>query len=249
MNESRNSGFTLVELLVACVLLMLLVLLLFNVFSSVAATYQQTESRADSFRDGRAALHLMAGELDALVDTSSFLTNTNAVPMPRIEVQPGTNGSLAFITELSQASQPSTNAPSDICMAGYFVADQTNSAFTGRALYRSLIPSDETYSRMESGAATLMDAADFSPDAPATEPVANNVLDFTVKVLDADLAEISNPTGATNETYVEVTLTVIGTRNAEAYFQASSPDTLKERIRQKDARTFTLRSKLRTAPH
>ncbi|MFA7233002.1 MAG: hypothetical protein WC076_02715 [Terrimicrobiaceae bacterium] len=242
------AAFTLVELLVACVLLMFLVLLLFNVFSSVAASYQQTESRADSYRDGRAALYLLSGELKTLVDAGGGLTNTNATPLPRLEVQTGTNASLAFVTELSPASQPSTNAPGDICMVGYFVADQTN-APKGRSLYRCLIPSGETYSRMENSGNTLLEPADLSPDAPYTEPVANNVVDFQVKVLDSELQEISNPTGGTNEAYVQINLTVIGTRNAQAYFQDGAPDTLKQRIREKDARTFTLRSKLRTAPN
>lgn len=247
-NRKFPSAFTLMELMVASVLLMFLVLLLFNVFLSVAASYQQTESRADSYRDGRAALYLMSKELQALVDTGGGLTNTNATPLPRLEVQTGTNASLAFVTALSPASQPSTNAPSDICMVGYFVADQTN-AVKGRSLYRCLIPSGETYSRMESSGNTLLEPADLSPDAPFTEPVANNVVDFQVKVLDAEMAGISNPTGATNEAYVELNLTVIGTRNAQAYFQDGAPDALKQRIREKDARTFTLRSKLRTAPN
>lgn len=250
MTHSRKctDGFTLVELLVACVLLMFLVLLLFNVFSSVAASYQQTESRADSFRDGRAALHLLSGELNTLIDSGNTLTNTNATPLPRLEVQTGTNASLAFVSALSPASQPSTNALSDICMVGYFVADHTNSP-KGRSLYRCLIPSEETYSRLESGGTTLLEASDLSADAPCTEPVANNVVDFQVKVLDAELAEVANPTGATNEAYVEVSLTVIGTRNAQAYFQDAAPEALKQSILKKDARTFTLRSKLRTTPN
>lgn len=250
MIQSRKClhGFTLVELLVACVLLMFLVLLLFNVFSSVATSYQQTESRADSFRDGRASLFLMSGELKTLVDTGSILTNTNATPLPRLEVQTGTNASLAFVTELSPASQPSTNAPSDICMVGYFVADQTNSP-KGRSLYRCLIPSGETYDRLKNGGQTLLESSDLSPDAPCTEPVANNVVDFQVKVLDAEMAEVANPTGATNEAYVEVSLTVIGSRNAQAYFQDEAPEALKQSILKKEARTFTLRSKLRTTPN
>lgn len=252
MNKSQKhpNAFTIVELLVACVLLIFLVMLLLSVFQHVASSYQQTESRAESFRDGRAALHLMAKELNSLIDASGVQTNTNAVALPRIVVEGSdTNKAFGFLANVSQASQPTTNALSDVAIVGYFVAENTNATPPSKSLFRTLLPSDEAFTRLEATGGDLIESADLDPSMPFTEPVANNVVDFQVKVLDAEYQEIANPNGGTNEAFIEVDLTVIGSRSAQAYFAPSAPAALKERIMATDARNFVLRTRLKNSPN
>jgi len=180
----------------------------------------------------------------ALVDLGNYHTNASAVPQPPLEVVTGTNGSVAFLTRLSQASQPATNALSDICMGGHFTADNAGAANPGRALYRCLIPSEETYTRLEATPTGFLTPDDMSPGATNAEPVADNVVNFQVKVLGPDYAEIPDPATATNAAYVELSLAVIGSRNGRLYFAADTPDAVKARLGEKDARPFVLRSKI-----
>lgn len=244
--QKHPQAFTLVELLVGCVLLIFLVLLLLSVFQHVAGSYQQTESRAESFRDGRAALHLMSKELNSLIDASGVQTNTNAVVLPRLVVESsGTNKAFGFLANIPQNSQPTASALSDVAIVGYFVAENTNATPPSRSLFRTLLPSDEAFSRLQVAGSNLLLPADLDPGMPYTEPVANNVVDFQVKVLDAEYQEIANPSGGTNEAFIEVDLTVIGSRSAQAYFAPSTPETSKERIKATEARNFVLRCRLK----
>jgi len=229
--------------MVAMVLTTMLGLLLVSAFGQVAGTYQQIEGRAETYREGRAALHFIAGELSQLVDVQA-LASTNApgftTPPPRLEIDiasASTNGSLGFLTRLPFAAQPTNEAPSDICLVGYFLSKPAFGG--GQSLYRRLIPSKSAFERLTSGGSSFFQSGDFNPDD--SEPLADNVLDFRVTLKDADL---NPPATVSNAVYVELFLRVIGSRVANRYFASDTPEDVRERLEQKEAKDFTFRWKL-----
>ncbi|TXI80527.1 MAG: hypothetical protein E6Q40_14750 [Cupriavidus sp.] len=236
------SGFTLVELLVACVLTMILAVVLLGVFSNVAGTYQQIEGRTDSFREARAALQFAAGELSQIVDVQS-LANTNspgyspAPPKVELDIDPDSlGGSLGFLTRLPSAVQPPNTGPSDVCLVAYFLSKPTSGE--GQSLYRRLIPSKDAFARL-AGGSSFFQAGDFDP--AGSEALAANVLDFRVSLKDEELQPVASTNSAA---YVELELEVIGSRAAKLYFAPGTPDAVRERLKEKEVRDFTLRWRL-----
>ena len=246
----RLHSFTLVELLVAVAIMLILLLVIFSAFGTVAVFYQHTVSRADTFRDGRAALQLLSSELDTMVDPSSFLTNgaTNGPGLlPQIEIGPPTTPYLGFMARVPQKAQLTSDV-SDVCIVGYFLAANTNNPSGCQSLYRVLVDSTDTYTRLANGDTNLLQTTDMTPQTTNAEPVADNVIKFSVQGLDQEMNPLTDTT-STNLTYVQVYLQVIGARDAQAYFQTNAPVALKTRIENEDARDFTFRSRIRSNPN
>lgn len=66
MNASdggRHGGFSLIELLVACVITALVVALVMRSFSAASLSWRYTEARANAYRDARAAIEIMSRDL------------------------------------------------------------------------------------------------------------------------------------------------------------------------------------------
>ena len=59
----KSRGFTLAEVLIATAITLLIVTLLFGVFSSVVSQWRTSDQRIDAFRDARAALLLITRDL------------------------------------------------------------------------------------------------------------------------------------------------------------------------------------------
>ena len=59
----KSRGFTLAEVLIATAITLLVVTLLFGVFSSVVSQWRSSDQRIDAFRDARAALLLITRDL------------------------------------------------------------------------------------------------------------------------------------------------------------------------------------------
>lgn len=183
-SASKNSAFTLLELLVAMTVLSLLVLMLMGIVDSATKLWRENENRVESYREARAAMNLIASDLRSLHAS----TNSNYF---RLEADSGTNdGSLAFLASLPNAAQDSTNR-SDLCSVGYFLAEGPVSDFaqqgatpeTSYNLYRYFIESNETFDRLESSPADPGFWPDeFAVDSdPRPEILARNIRAFRIK--------------------------------------------------------------------
>lgn len=76
-----DPGFTLTELLVAMAILSGLIVLLFSVVDGTTKTWNQSEQRVDAFREARAALFVIARDLQTVVPAPTP-TPTAATPNP-----------------------------------------------------------------------------------------------------------------------------------------------------------------------
>ncbi len=235
-------AFSLVELLVACLLFMLLAVALLSAFTHIASSYQGTQARADTFREGRAALQLMERDLKTMVPHSSKPSSTNTMRTLQIESTP--NPFVGFLARIPPNAQPAGSNPSDVCIVGYFLDSEVRDDREIPSLYRILIPSSETFTRLTSGSTNPLNSADRSASTPYTEPIATHVTSFEVKALDSTLMEIANPMVSTNIAYVEISFELIGSRVAQSYFQTGLAQEAKDRLLDKEARVFSLRYKI-----
>lgn len=90
----RRNGFTLVEVLVAMGLLALLSLVIVSIVSGISTAWLATQSRVETFRNGRAVLNFMERDFSALVlpqniqtGISSVLPRSQALPSQRVDFQ------------------------------------------------------------------------------------------------------------------------------------------------------------------
>lgn len=160
---SKNSAFTLLELMVAMAVMAVLLLLLLNMVDSGAKLWRVNENRVDSYREARAALGIMARDLqNALAATnnpSHFSINSSDVfsKLPAEAVK-DTNmaAGLFFLSALPLKAQEASNK-SDVCQVGYFLAfgkssSASNSPVNTMNLYRYLLSSDETFKALQAAA-------------------------------------------------------------------------------------------------
>lgn len=148
--SNRQEGFTLVELLAAMAVATLLMALLMTLLDSAFRLWQGTEARIEASREARAALGMMAADLQNAVippflpGTSGFLLNSATLPSA---AQTDTNiaGSLFFLRSLSANGQGG-EARGDLCQVGYFLAygSVSANAKAGWHLYRYFRNSEAT---------------------------------------------------------------------------------------------------------
>lgn len=264
------AAFSLVELLVATSVSMLMMALLLTVFSGSVETWTTTAARSETFGEARAALHLMERELNNIAPKVEREGVAVPVVITGLEAPGGgTDQALGFFCKVPHQGQPLAEAHSDICGVTYFLAPVSAQANAPQALFRRLIPSEETFARLGKTPAEFFDDA-CAVDSLA-EVVAQNVIEFKVRERDKDLNPVA-PTGSetpasapaeaapdadTNPdpnadpaapaaaAYVEVTLKVISTRGAQTYFDPVVPAAQKEKTALQEAREFTLRHPLR----
>jgi prepilin-type N-terminal cleavage/methylation domain-containing protein len=126
--RSRAQGFTLTEILVAMTILSVIVVMLFSIFDHATRAWQASEKNVDAFREARAALFMLKGDLGRLLASSK---------MPVIFNQVGTGihfsgNALAPATDADnvffQALEPQTQSGAGQCGIGYYVAYSINMA-------------------------------------------------------------------------------------------------------------------------
>jgi type II secretory pathway pseudopilin PulG len=174
-------AFTLLELLVALVVLMLLVTMLATMVDSGTKLWRENENRADAYREARSALNIISADLSTMVvSTNTNYFSTNVIG----SVPPGMLGNgIYFLTSMSSDAQPS-GSKSDLCTVGYFVRwAKQNSGFgqtnaqdptkEGFQLYRTLYGSDITYSNLITATAPLTNLA--APSLVQPEILARNI--------------------------------------------------------------------------
>ena len=187
------------------------------------------------------------------VETYASLGFLTKVPL---QAQPSGTAQASGAPQTSGATQPSGangNAAgangSDVCLVGYFTASDPVTHVT--SLYRALIPSTTTFTRLSTpGLTSYFTKDDVQATAPYTEVVADNVVDFKVSFMDANmqplkLADVTSAEaqGKPVAVYLQITISVIGVQSASVYFDPTTSDAARQSLKTKDQRTFNLRLK------
>lgn len=238
--SGRKAGFTLPELMVAASLTLFLGTTTLSVFTGVLGAWQGSSARTDAYREARAALQLVTSELQTVIPT----VGEQAAIVGGVAGQ----GSIGFLTRLAPSLQPESKQKSDICAVSYFIAEQPRTPNASPALYRTLIPSSETFARLTASQEDLdLFPDEVTPDSPNTELVAANVSDFSIRGLNADLEEvaISQATISSGQVvFLEIRLEVLGQHHASRAFDTSLPPAVRDQALQEGRRSFVLRHRL-----
>lgn len=183
-HHGRSRAFSLLEVLISITILSLLLVILLNLVNGATTLWRQSENRVDSYREGRAALNLIAtdlGNLVALRNPDLFALDTVAGLPPNAETPPDASH-IFFLSALPSDSQEATESKSDVCVVGYFLAyDKATKNAERRSmnLYRYFLSSDSAYD-------SAITAGNLVPTTPSTDPttgaelVARNVIGFKV---------------------------------------------------------------------
>lgn len=234
--HSVQKAFTLLELLVAIAVLAILVVMMMGLVSSASSLWRQSENRADAYREARAALMIMAGDLGSAL---SGATNTNhfvfgdaagALLASGSPVHDSNRQAVFFLTSLPATAQDPAENKSDVCQAGYFVAfDRTamSSNLPGGLpslnLYRYFVSSDETFRRLAANPVGNIFTNNLIPPAASVELLARNIREFRVTplmVTTSTPARYTNFLPSTNRPLpdaVEITLTAVNQEAARRF--------------------------------
>jgi len=199
-NRTSNSGFTIIELLVAMTITSVIVLVLLNIVSQSSATYTNTLRAVNSISESRSFLYFIDTEL------SSRLPGTPLIHQAGKGDDPTSSDKLAFIRALTVAER-NANAGGDLGTSVYYVAFSPSS---GNAviprLHRKILSPSETQSLLENqGDSTLL-----SPDIINDEIILDNILSFKAqqKVINPVTGELENWIEATTQSTVAIELTI-----------------------------------------
>ncbi|TLD71300.1 hypothetical protein FEM03_07150 [Phragmitibacter flavus] len=235
------------ELLVATTVAMLMLTLLLTTFSGTLESWTTTAARSETFSEARAALHLLERELRHVAPKIESEGETLHDVITGLEAPVGgMDKALGFFCKVPHQGQPSTSAQSNICGVTYFLAPESSQVNAPHALFRRLIPSGDTFAMLSEAPTGFFADACLVDDL--AEVVAQNVIDFQVRLRDSQLTPVAfpaTPTSPTDAAFVEVKLKVISTRGAQSYFDPVVSAAQKDKVALQEAREFTLRHPLR----
>lgn len=193
------SAFTLLELLVAMTVLSVILVILLSMVDGATRLWRESERRVDSYREARAALNLIASDLQSAFSNGNpgfFVwaeTDADIAELVNGAASAQFGDALFFVTALSREAQEfdDTNpakdkAKSDLCAVGYFLAfdtaSQSPSAKKSYNLYRYFLSSDPTFQNIKNGAKFpfYSGAPTASSDSIEVELVARNIVEFKV---------------------------------------------------------------------
>jgi prepilin-type N-terminal cleavage/methylation domain-containing protein len=172
----RSHAFTLLELLVAVSVLSILIVVLMNVVGSATSLWRGSENRAESYREARAALQVMASDFEcnmASTNTNYFVTLLSGADSTTLA-----NGQAGFLASLPVTAQ-ATNSKSEVCTVAFFAAYGPKSPIAGTNglqgwnLYRYFLESNETFSRLTNSGALFTSV---NPANTNCEILARNIL-------------------------------------------------------------------------
>lgn len=218
-NNSRTPrAFTLLELLVAMAVLSILLVLLISVTNSASKLWRANENRVDSYREARAAINMISGDLSSLfssTNTAFFAVtpedgrqDADLPPVKTGTPDEGMNGKIFFLTALpidAQGENRNSNPnKSDLCTIGYYLAyDKTSLTGKGTAsynLYRYFRGSDATFAQLSQGnpfADIDIQVTDTSPTtSQGAEVIAKNITGFEIKPYTVDTSATATANSA-----------------------------------------------------
>ena len=264
---ARTSAFSLIELMVAMAVMSLLLVLLLNMVDSGTKLWRVNENRVDSYREARAALGIIARDLqNALTATNNpnqFALNSSSV-FSKLPSEAVTDTNLAagffFLTALPLSAQEASNK-SDVCQVGYFMgfgksSSASNSPINTMNIYRYILSSDETFQALQSASGGSPFTNTLSTLGSKVELLARNVTRFTARAFTVTsnntLSDFAASTNTPLPDLVEVSITAINQEagkklgNTSADFSAwtSTNSPLYSNVVSPVEQTFTTRVKL-----
>lgn len=258
VNSVKSSpAFTILELLVAMAVMALLLVLLMNMVDSATKLWRVNENRVDSYREARAALGIMARDLQNLVpstNTAHFVINADAFPKLSSVGSALTNTNSAsaifFLSALPQKAQDPAANKSDVCQVGYFLAFDQTSPSTNKSLnlYRYFRSSDPTFQALSAGSGLFAPAPPW-PASDNTELLARNVTALSLRAFSLTpvntLTNFSPSLSTPAPDIIEVSLSAINQDTAKRLGNTASnwTDTNSPAIRP-SLQTFTTRLRL-----
>ena len=179
---SRPPAFTLVELLVSITILTVLVGVLFQVFSASATGWQRAESRADAFREARAALGLITRDLSQTIAPTLFTPTTPAnsplqplYPTLVLDRYPGNDTDIATkdndpFEQVHCLTLVPNATPSALSAVSYFCRwDDTKKTYT---LARRVVNSTNTFNRFKTATNAHTTTTGTPPTSTFSSPLA-----------------------------------------------------------------------------
>jgi Tfp pilus assembly protein PilE len=221
---NHSAGFTLVELLLATVIVVFLVAILGQMLATTQGIWRTSETRTDPFRDSRAAIELMSRQLALAVtnDKAPVLALQNIYTQGNDATDGPAHNQQVYVLV------PMTNVKkSDMCAVGFYCT--WNSSKHAYVLRRHFLNSDATFTRLQTaglpGAPNPVGAGTvFLPSSPANSQ--NQDEDLAAYVWDLKIVPYEYNAGALNpnNTYP---ITYNGTlpQFIEITFKAISPQT------------------------
>jgi prepilin-type N-terminal cleavage/methylation domain-containing protein len=241
----RKSGFTILELLVAMAVMAGLLVVLLGVVDGATKLWRENESRADAYREARAALGIIARDFQNLVPTTNaghFLINADAFPLlaPVVGIVANTNSGSAvfFLASLPTKAQDPASNRSEVCQTGCFLAfgkssSASNSPVNTMNLYRYILSSDPTFHRLTNASQPLFPGDLATTGDPRVELLAHNISGIALRAYTANSNAlepfISSPATPLPD-IVEISLSAINQEaakklgaNAAAWTDTNSP--------------------------
>lgn len=253
---SKASGFSLIELMVAMAVMSILLVLLLNMVDSGTNLWRANENRVDSYREARAALGIMARDLQNLIpstNSSHFLINGDA--FPKISSVGGTvtntnsGSAVFFLSSLPAKAQQNGSNKSDVCQVGYFLAFSRTSPSTNQSLnlYRYFRSSDPTFQTLTNGSGLFASPPPF-PNSADTELLARNITGIALRAFtltNSTLVAFSSSASTPIPDFIEIHVSAINQdaakrldNNVSSWTNSASP------IIAPVEQTFTTRIKL-----
>jgi len=176
--QSCQSGFSLIELMVAMSILAVLLVILMSIVDATAKLWRQNENRVDSYREARAALNIIANDLSSMYVSA----NTDF-----FKFEDGDSPKLTFLSAMSPDNQEDDGNRSDLCEVSYQLHEgrTTSRSASSFNLYRGFRSSKPTSDKLQV-------PGPLPPDPPE-EVLARNIAEFKVEAFSVD------PSGATTK--------------------------------------------------
>jgi prepilin-type N-terminal cleavage/methylation domain-containing protein len=256
--NSASRGFTLLEIMVSMAILAILIVILSTMVDSSAKLWRQSENRVDSFREARAALNLIASDMQSIAFPKEsnpkqprFFALNSGAELPGSASQSPEASSLFFLSALPTSEQQADENKSDLCTIGYFLAYDSptlNQKDKSLNLYRFFRSSDKTDVVLR-GQDPI--AANFTTGPSGEEVLARNIVGFKIRgyIVDAITGTVTDYPDATGTppSYLDIELTAV---NNEAAHHLDSKAKLTDQgssTYRREARTFTTRIDLSSA--
>ncbi len=252
--RARRPAFTLLEVMVSMTILSILIVLLLSMVNAASQLWRDSENRVDSYREARAALNVIASDLESIFPS----TNTNFFALdprglPATAAPKTVASSVFFLSALPRDAQDQNAGKSDLCQVGYFMAyDKTTLNNTNQSynLYRYFRSSDPTFAAIKSN--QFFQNMTSTP-AGGEEILARNVTSFKVSAYTIDRATGAlGPFAQTAETsspdVIEITLTAVNKESAAKFTGKSDWTNTNSPVYKASQRTFSTRVHLPPAP-
>jgi uncharacterized protein (TIGR02599 family) len=239
----RNAdGFSLTELLVSMAILTTLMVLLFGFFEQATRSWQNSEKKADAFREARAALTYLKRDLEGLRVEGSlpffyFDDPHDFSPIdysgPTLETPAAHGDALFFMSSQSPEAQDRSKSKSDLCTVGYYLvydkdASAPDSTPKSYRLLRYFKSSDEAWQTAAYGLFPFLQSVQYgSPNHTLIFPAANgnnsgdeviarHVINFQARPLNSNYQPLTG-SGALVEkpTFFDLSLTALNLESAQ----------------------------------